>query len=51
MAGLGADLAATANPLPQHWEQWEPSATLLCAEHQSALGEWDLHTWEECQDP
>lgn len=51
LAGLGADLAATANPPPQHWAQWEPSDILLCAEHLSALGKWGLHAWEDPQDP
>lgn len=50
MAGLGADQAATVDPLSQNWEQWEPSATLLYAELESAFTVWDLHEWEGSQD-
>lgn len=50
MPGLGADQAATVDPLSQNWEQWEPSATLLCAELESAFRAWDLHAWEDSED-
>lgn len=50
MAGLGADQAATVDPLSQNWEQWEPSATLLYAEPESTFRVWDLHAWEDSQD-
>lgn len=47
MARLGAEQAETGDPLSQNWEQWEPSATLLYAELESAFREWDLHAWED----
>lgn len=50
MARLGAEQAETGDPLSQNWEQWEPSATLLYAELESAFREWDLHAWEDSQD-
>lgn len=50
MAGLGADQAATADPLSQNWEQREPSATLLYTELELAFMVWDHHAWEASQD-
>lgn len=47
VAGLGAEPAATGDPLSQNWEQWEPSATLLYAELESAFRVWYLHAWED----